>query len=69
MFNSALIYELGVLKTCAEGLLEKIGPEHPEYSEAKRLLNFLAYFRTISEDEIPANSILREFVGKSCFYK
>lgn len=69
MFNSALIYELGVLKNCAEGLLEKIGPEHPEYSEAKRLLNFLAYFRTINEDEIPANSILREFVGKSCFYK
>ncbi|HMM21913.1 MAG TPA: nucleoside kinase [Selenomonadales bacterium] len=69
MFNSALIYEMGVLKDCAEGLLEKIGPEHPEYSEARRLLNFLAYFRTISEEEIPANSILREFVGKSCFYK
>lgn len=69
MFNSALIYELGVLKNCAEGLLQQIGPDSPMYAEAKRLLNFLAYFTTLPEDDIPANSILREFVGKSCFYE
>jgi uridine kinase len=68
MFNSALIYELGVLKNCAEGLLNEVGPEHPEYTEARRLLNFLSYFRTIDETDVPSNSILREFVGKSCFY-
>ncbi len=68
MFNSALIYELGVLRNCAEGLLQQIGPESPMYSEAKRLLNFLRYFTPLSEEDIPANSILREFVGKSCFY-
>ena len=68
MFNSGLIYELGVLRGCAEGLLEKIGPENSEFSEAKRLLNFLSYFAAIVDDDIPANSLLREFVGKSCFF-
>lgn len=68
MFNSALIYELGVLRNCAEGLLSQIGPEHPEYSEAKRLLNFLGYFAPIAADDIPGNSLIREFVGKSCFF-
>ncbi len=68
MFNSALIYELGVLRTCAEGLLQQIGPDSPAYSEAQRLLNFLSYFAVLPDDDIPANSILREFVGKSCFY-
>jgi uridine kinase len=68
MFNSALIYELGVLRNCAEGLLQQIGPESPLYSEAQRLLNFLSYFTVLPDDDIPANSILREFVGKSCFY-
>jgi len=69
MFNSALIYELGVLKNCAEGLLQMIGPDSPGYSEAKRLLNLLAYFTMLPDDDIPANSILRDFVGKSCFYE
>lgn len=69
MFNSALIYELGVLKNCAQPLLEQVSQESPEYAEAKRLLNFLNYFLPIDDDDIPANSILREFVGKSCFYK
>ncbi len=68
MFNSALIYELGVLRNCAEELLAQIRPESPMYSEAKRLLNFLRAFAIMPEDDIPANSILREFVGKSCFY-
>ncbi|MDR3565449.1 MAG: nucleoside kinase [Negativicutes bacterium] len=69
MFNSALIYELGVLKTCAQPLLEQVSPESPRYAEARRLLNFLSYFLTIPDEDIPPNSILREFVGKSCFYK
>jgi uridine kinase len=67
MFNSALIYELGVLKKYAEPLLEKISAESIQYSEAKRLLNFLAYFHSIADDEVPTNSILGEFIGKSCF--
>lgn len=69
MFNSALIYELGVLKNCAEPLLEQVGRDKPQYAEARRLLNFLNYFLPIADDDIPPNSILREFVGKSCFYK
>lgn len=67
MFNSALIYELGVLKKYAEPLLAKITPEQVEYVEAKRLLNFLTYFERIDDVEIPPNSILREFTGSSCF--
>ena len=68
MFNSALIYELGVLKKYAEPLLSKITHEQVEYSEAKRLLQFLASFESIDDLEIPLNSILREFTGSSCFY-
>jgi uridine kinase len=67
MFNSALIYELGVLKKYAEPLLQKVAIEQPEYYEAKRLLNFLEYFDSIDDEEIPGNSILREFTGRSCF--
>lgn len=69
MFNSALIYELGVLKKYAEPLLKKITAGQTEYPEAKRLLNFLTYFENIEDEEIPLNSILREFTGSSCFYK
>ncbi|TWH49515.1 nucleoside kinase [Sporomusa sp. KB1] len=69
MFNSALIYELAVLKKYAEPLLQKITSQDPEYSEARRLLNFLVYFDSVEDDEIPPNSILREFIGKSCFEK
>jgi len=69
MFNSALIYELGVLKKYAEPLLAQITPEQVEYSEAKRLLNFLSYFENIGDHEIPFNSILCEFIGASCFCK
>lgn len=67
MFNSALIYELAVLKQFAEPLLFGIDPECPEYAEAKRLLKFLNYFLSIDSENIPKNSILREFVGGSCF--
>jgi uridine kinase len=67
MINSALIYELAVLKQYAEPLLFGIGKDEPEYIEAKRLLKFLDYFVPISSDNIPINSIIREFVGGGCF--
>jgi len=67
MFNSALIYELAVLKIYAEPLLFQIGKGEPEYYEAKRLLKFLDYFIGVSSHEIPYNSIVREFVGGGCF--
>ena len=67
MFNSALIYELAVLKLYAEPLLFSIGKDEPEYNEAKRLLKFLDYFLGVPSESIPSNSILREFVGGGCF--
>lgn len=67
MFNSALIYELAVLKQYAEPILFGIRRDEPEYEEAKRLLKFLDYFLGISTDNIPVNSILREFIGGSYF--
>lgn len=67
VFNSALIYELAVLKSYAEPLLFGIDKKAPEYTEAKRLLKFFDYFVGISSEEIPKNSILREFIGGSCF--
>ncbi|NLM09789.1 MAG: nucleoside kinase [Clostridiaceae bacterium] len=69
MFNSSLIYELGVLKTLAIPLLSEIKPDQPQYSESRRLIEFLSYFLNIDSDEIPPNSILREFIGGSCFFK
>jgi uridine kinase len=70
MFNSALIYELSVLKRYAEPLLQKIDSRYREFSKARILLKFLDYFLPFDEeDEIPPNSIIREFIGKSCFYK
>ena len=69
MFNSALIYELAVLKKYAKPLLLKIDAGVPEYNISKRLVDFLDYFEDIyNEDDIPNNSILREFIGKSCFF-
>lgn len=67
MFNSALIYELAVLKLYAEPMLFSIQPGEPEYNEAKRLLKFLDYFIGVPSEAIPHNSILREFVGGGCF--
>lgn len=67
MFNSASIYELAVLKQYAEPLLFNISQDEPEYMEAKRLLKFLDYFLGVTTDNIPINSIVREFVGGSCF--
>ena len=67
MFNSALIFELSVLKRHAEPLLNAVPKSCPEYTEAHRLLNLLAYVEQIPEKEIPPTSMLREFVGGSSF--
>lgn len=67
MFNSALIYELSVIKPYVEPLLFAIPRDSAEYQEAKRLLKFLDYFLGVGSEKIPNNSILREFVGGSCF--
>ncbi|MCG8541381.1 MAG: nucleoside kinase [Clostridia bacterium] len=68
MFNSALAYELAVLKKYAEPLLTEIDNKEPEYAEAKRLLKFLSYFKGINDGKfILQTSILKEFIGGSCF--
>lgn len=67
MFNSVLIYELAVLKQYAEPLLFSIKEGEPEYYEAKRMLKFLEYFLGIDSQNVPSNSICREFIGGSCF--
>ncbi|MGN1313528.1 MAG: nucleoside kinase [Lachnospiraceae bacterium] len=67
MFNSATLYELAMLKIYAEPLLFGIAKEEPEYFEAKRLLKFLGYFLGVGSENLPMNSIVREFVGGSCF--
>ena len=67
MFNSAMLYELAVIKQYAEPLLFSIKKGDPEYHEAKRLLKFLEYFLGVSSEELPSNSLCREFVGGSCF--
>ena len=68
MFNSALIYELPVLKMYAEPLLFAIGLDSPQHMQAKRLLKFLDYFLQVPSEEVGRNSILREFIGGSCFH-
>lgn len=68
MFNSSLNYEVSILKQYAEPLLFNITEDEPEYLEAKRLLKFLDYFLGVSSENIPINSILREFIGGSCFH-
>lgn len=67
MFNSALFYELGVIKKHAEPVLKQLPPIEKEYAEAKRLLKLLSYFKDIPEEEIPPTSILREFLSGSSF--
>ncbi len=66
-FNSALDYELAALKNLAEPLLREVKPYHPQYAEARRLLDFLECFLNIAIDQIPPTSILREFLGNSGF--
>lgn len=65
MFNSALSYELSVLRPIAEPLLRQVEPGSPEYVEARRLLAFLEWFSPIATEWVPDNSILREFIGDS----
>ena len=67
MFNSALDYELAVLKTFAEPLLRTVSPDLPEYGEARRLLSFLRNFTPFPVEEVPELSIIREFLGRSGF--
>ena len=66
--NTALIYELGVLKTYVEPLLYSVPYESPYYEEARRLINFLRLFLPIPADDIPKDSALREFIGNGCFH-
>ena len=68
-FNSALIYEIGVLKTYVEPLLFSVPQDSPYYGEAKRLIEFLHLFLPIPADVIPQDSIIREFIGGSCFHE
>ena len=67
VLNTALIYELAVLKPFAEPLLFAVPRDCPEYLEAKRLLKFFDYFLVADTEDIARNSILREFIGGSCF--
>ncbi|MBQ3601698.1 MAG: nucleoside kinase, partial [Lachnospiraceae bacterium] len=67
MYNSASIYELAALKPFAEPILFGIPKDCPEYLEAKRILKFLDYFIGVGTEDIPKNSIVREFVGGSIF--
>lgn len=67
IFNSALIYELGVLKTQAEPLLCEVAQQYPEHSKALRLLKFFSYIQAVPDREIPPTSIIREFLGGSSF--
>ena len=67
IFNTSLIYELNTLKDIAEPLLEEITPEDKEYAEALRLRNMLKYFKPIPNDQIPTNSLLKEFLGGGDF--
>jgi len=67
MFNSATLYELGVLKKYAEPLLKMVLENQREYMESMRLLKFLSYFKPIDDEEIPPTSLIREFLGGSSF--
>ena len=67
VFNSALIYEIAVLKPYIEPLLFGVGKDCPEYLEAKRLLKFLSYFLPLPADDVPTTSLMREFIGGGCY--
>lgn len=68
IFNSAMLYELSVLKPYIEPLLFRIADDAPEYAAAKRLIKFMGYFLCANADAIPNNSIIKEFIGGSCFH-
>ncbi len=66
-FNSALLYELGVIRAQVMPILEQVAERDPEYAEASRLRRFLRYFRMVPEEQVPPTSLLREFAGGSSF--
>ena len=68
VFNSALPYEMAVLKIYTEPILHQVGRDSPAYYEARRLLKFLSYFLPLPAEDVPSNSILREFIGNGCFH-
>ncbi len=68
VINSALLYEISILKIYAEPLLFSIDESNKNYPEALRLINFLRNFLPLSSEEVPNDSVLREFIGNSCFY-
>lgn len=67
MFNSTVFYEMNVIKKYIEPLLKRVPKRNPSYVEAKRILDFVSFFREGEEKNIPQNSIIREFIGNSCF--
>ena len=67
VFNTSLVYELGVLKTYAEPLLFSVDDEDPNYDDAMLLINMFRVILGIPSDDVPNDSILREFIGESCF--
>ncbi len=70
IFNSSLVYEVAILKKYVYPMLTRLTPDSPYYTMAHRLIKFLNYFLSADvEDEIPLNSILREFIGGCCFYR
>lgn len=69
MFNSSLVYEIAAIKPYVEPLLASVEYNSDEFSEAKRLYEFLSYFMPIDSKDIPTNSIMREFIGGGCFYR
>ena len=70
MFNSSLVYEMAILKKYVSPMLINLPTDSPHYTMARRLVKFLNYFQSSDvEDEIPINSILREFIGGCCFYR
>ena len=70
MINSSLTYELPIMKKYAYPALRMVPPSSPHYTLAQRLVKFLNYIQTADvEDEIPVNSLLREFIGGCCFYR
>ena len=68
IFNSSLIFELGVMRQYAEEILRQVPRDADEYAEASRLLNLLSFFEPISSNCVPGNSLLREFLGGSMFH-
>lgn len=67
IFNTALLYELAVLKSYARRSLEEVPPDQPEFAEARRMLDFLHLFTEVDAAAVPPTSILREFIGGSSF--